>query len=319
MPTPNDATQTVVFSVVAPLFNEQQSVAELYNRLIATLEGEGSSFELVLVDDGSHDSTLALLSQLAASDPRVRVIALARNFGHQAAISAGLDYARGQAVIVMDGDLQDPPEVLPALIAQWRAGHQVVYAVRQARKEHWLLRGAYAAFYRGLQRLASVPMPLDAGDFCLIDRRVVDILRAMPERNRFLRGLRSWVGFSQVGVPYERQARAAGRSKYTLRRLMALALDGILSFSRVPLHLAIWLGFAISISSFLIAIFYVVKRLFFHLAPPGFATLAVAIFFLSGVQLLTVGLIGEYIGRIFEEVKQRPLYVVRQVLGEPHE
>ena len=253
---------------------------------------------------------------LASKDARVTVVELARNFGHQIAISAGLDYAQGQGVIVMDADLQDPPEVLPQFIAKWREGYDVVYAIREQRKEGRLKRSLYAMYYRMLQRVANIEIPLDAGDFCIMDRRVVDLLNGMPERNRFVRGIRSWVGLDQVGLAYERQARYAGRAKYSYRRLMYLALDGLISFSFVPLRMITILGFIISAISILMAVNYAVQKITVGLNPPGFATIIVAIFFLAGIQLITLGVIGEYVGRIFEEVKQRPLYVVRRVTGK---
>jgi polyisoprenyl-phosphate glycosyltransferase len=231
------------------------------------------------------------------------------------AISAGLDYAQGDGVIIMDADLQDPPEVLPQFIAKWREGHEVVYAIRAQRKEGWFKRSLYALFYRLLQRIASIEIPLDSGDFCLMDRRVVDILNGMPERNRFVRGIRSWVGLDQIGLEYERQARYAGRVKYSYRRLVYLALDGLISFSFVPLRMITIVGFSISAISILMAIGYTIQKITIGLNPPGFATTIVAIFFLAGIQLITLGVIGEYVGRIFEEVKQRPLYIVRRVTG----
>lgn len=303
-------------SVVIPVFNESENLPELYARLAAVLAANGLRYEIVFVDDGSHDGSLGQLQRFAAADARVLVVELARNFGHQVAISAGLDHARGQGVIVMDADLQDPPEVLPEFIAKWRAGHDVVYAIRAQRKEGMLKRAAYAAFYRLLQRVANIEIPLDAGDFCIMDRRVVDLLVGMPERNRFVRGIRSWVGLDQVGLAYERHARNAGRPKFTLTRLVYLALDGLVSFSYVPLRVITMLGLAVSCVSIVLALFYAVKRLTVGLNPPGFATLIVAIFFLAGMQLITIGVIGEYVGRIFEEVKRRPLYVVRKLTGD---
>jgi polyisoprenyl-phosphate glycosyltransferase len=300
-------------SVVIPVYNEQENLPPLYERLTVTLDGIGLSYEILFVDDGSRDGSLALLRELERADSRVVLVELARNFGHQVAISAGLDHARGDGVIVMDADLQDPPEVLPRFIAAWRAGNDVVYAVREQRKEGALMRMAYAGFYRLLQRVAQIDIPLDAGDFCIMDRRVVDLLNGMPERNRFVRGIRSWVGLNQVGLPYERQGRYAGAPKYTMSRLIYLALDGLVSFSYLPLRIITVLGFVVSAISILLAVFYTVQRLTIGLSPPGFATLTVAIFFLSGMQLVTIGVIGEYVGRIFEEVKQRPLYVVRRV------
>jgi dolichol-phosphate mannosyltransferase len=300
-------------SVVIPVYNEEENLPILRRRLGQVLDQTEMTYELVFVDDGSRDASLGLLRAFANDDPRVVVVELARNFGHQVAISAGLDHARGAGVIVMDADLQDPPEVLPQFIAQWRAGHDVVYAIREQRKEGWLKRAAYAAFYRLLQRVANIEIPLDAGDFCIMDRRVVDLLVGMPERNRFVRGIRSWVGLDQVGLAYERHARHAGRPKFTLTRLIYLALDGLVSFSYVPLRVITMLGLSVSILSIVLALFYAVKKLTVGLNPPGFATLIVAIFFLAGMQLITIGVIGEYVGRIFEEVKRRPLYIVRQV------
>lgn len=304
-------------SVVIPVYNERENLPELYRRLTEVLGGAAAGHELVLVDDGSRDGSLELLRGLAARDPRVLVVELARNFGHQVAISAGLDHAAGRAVMIMDADLQDPPEVLPLFLAQWRAGHDVVYAVRQQRKEGLLKRAAYAAFYRLLQRVAQIDIPLDAGDFCIMDRRVVEVLNGMPERNRFVRGIRSWIGLDQVGLAYERHARHAGRPKYTFRRLVYLALDGLVSFSYLPLRMISLLGLAVSLLSIVLAAFYTIQKLFFELNPPGFATLVVSIFFLAGIQLVTIGVIGEYVGRIFDEVKRRPLYVVRQTVRRP--
>jgi dolichol-phosphate mannosyltransferase len=302
-------------SVVLPVYNEKDNLSTLYRRLKTTLEAEQITYEIIFVDDGSADGSTGLLLDLTVNDPWVKVVELTRNFGHQVAISAGLDFARGDAVVVMDADLQDPPEVLPQFIAQWRAGHDVVYAVREQRKESWPKRIAYTVFYRALRRVANVDIPLDAGDFCIMDRKVVNLLQSMPERNRFVRGIRSWVGLRQTGLPYERQGRHAGRPKYTLNRLMLLALDGFISFSHTPLRIASLLGLGISLFSFALAGFYFLKKLLIGLTPPGFATLAVSIFFLAGIQLITIGVMGEYVGRIFDEVKQRPLYVVRRVTG----
>ena len=305
----------MLISILIPVYNESDNLPSLYARLREALGQIGSSYEIVFVDDGSRDASPDILRAYAAADARVLLIELARNFGHQVAISAGLDYARGDGVIVMDADLQDPPEVLPQFVAKWREGHDVVYAIRTERKEHWLKRAAYATFYRLLKRVASIDIPLDAGDFCIMDRRVVDLLVGMPERNRFVRGIRSWVGLDQVGLAYERHARHAGRPKFTFTRLMYLALDGLVSFSYVPLRVITMLGLAVSLMSIVLALFYAIKKLTVGLNPPGFATLVVAIFFLAGMQLITIGVIGEYVGRIFEEVKRRPLYIVRRVSG----
>jgi dolichol-phosphate mannosyltransferase len=300
-------------SIVIPIYNEVENIAVLYDRLVTVLEGSAVDFEIVFVDDGSKDSSVKSLNELGASDKRVIVVELARNFGHQVAITAGLDFARGRGVVVMDADLQDPPEVLPQFIEKWREGHDVVYAIREHRKESWLKRISYKAFYRLLRRVSNIEIPLDAGDFCIMDRKVVDLLKAMPERSRFVRGIRSWVGFSQVGLPFERHARHAGRSKYTVGRLILLALDGLISFSYVPLRVITALGLSVSVVSLLLAVFFFVKKLLYGLSPPGYASIIVSIFFLAGIQLVTLGVIGEYVGRIFEEAKRRPMYVLRRV------
>jgi glycosyltransferase involved in cell wall biosynthesis len=246
-------------SVVIPVYNEQENLPILYERLTTVLKSAEPDYEIVFVDDGSRDRSLELLHGMENSDPHVCVVELARNFGHQVAISAGLDHARGRGVIIMDADLQDPPEVIPQFIAKWREGHDVVYAIREQRKENWFKRTAYAVFYRLLQRIANIRIPLDAGDFCIMDRRVVDVLVEMPERNRFVRGIRSWIGLDQVGLAYERQARYAGRPKFTFSRLLYLALDGLVSFSYVPLRMITMVGFGVSLLSILLAIYYLIK------------------------------------------------------------
>lgn len=310
---PQLARTSPTLSIVLPVLNEQENLAMLCARLTRVLREVEPAYEIIFVDDGSRDDSPNLLRQFAAQDEHITVIELARNFGHQVAISAGLDHARGRAVIVMDADLQDPPEVLPQFIAKWREGHDVVYAIRERRKEGLLKRAAYTLFYRLLQRVANIHIPLDSGDFCIMDRRVVDLLVGMPERNRFVRGIRSWVGLDQVGLAYERQARYAGKPKYTFMRLTYLALDGLVSFSFIPLRMITIIGFGVSLISIILAIAYTIQKLTIGLSPPGFATTVVAIFFLAGMQLITIGVIGEYVGRIFEEVKRRPLYVVRRV------
>src|SRR5688572_10070878 len=309
------ASSTPELSLVIPVCNEEENIPVLYSRIVAVLETEKIDFEIVFVDDGSCDRSVLCLNELQKNDRRVVVFELARNFGHQVAITAGLDFARGRVVAVMDADPQDPPEVLPEFIAKWREGNDVVYAIRERRKEAWLMRACYAAFYRLLRRVADVKIPLDAGDFCIMDRRVVDLLKSMPERNRFVRGIRSWVGFRQVGLPFERHARHAGKSKYTVGRLMLLALDGLISFSFVPLRVITLLGLSVSFMSLFLAVFFFFKKLLYGLSPPGYASLIVSIFFLAGIQLITLGVIGEYVGRIFEEAKRRPMYVLRRVSG----
>ena len=302
-----------MLSIVIPVFNEEENLHTLHARITKTFTEQGLDYEIVFVDDGSADQSPDILRRLEAEDRRIVVVEFARNFGHQVAISAGLEHSRGRVVCIMDADLQDPPEVLHTFLAKWQEGWEVVYAVRTERKEWWGKRLAYAGFYRLLQRVANIEIPLDAGDFCVMDRRVVDLLVRMPERNRFVRGIRSWVGFKQIGVPYERQARHAGSPKYTFRKLLYLALDGLVSFSHMPLRIITVLGFTVSLLSFLVALFYLIKKITFGIGVAGFTTLVVSIFFLAGIQLMTIGVIGEYIGRISDEVKHRPLYVARRV------
>ncbi len=316
-PAPNGASAVSDprISVVVPVYNESDNLPELARRLHAVLEAQGDTYEVVFVDDGSQDNSLGILGSLRASDTHVRVVRLSRNFGHQAAISAGIDHASGDVIIVMDADLQDPPEEIPNLLAHWHQGYQVVYAIRHQRKEGLLKRSAYGFFYRSLHQVSSIEIPLDAGDFCAIDRQVADVLRSMPERNRFIRGIRSWIGFRQIGVRYNRAARYAGKPKYGLFKLTRLALDGFFSFSYMPLRLASLLGLLVSIAGFFLAVWTIYKRLVLPEFPSGFATIVVGMMFLGGIQLLALGVIGEYVGRIFDEVKQRPLYIVRERWG----
>jgi dolichol-phosphate mannosyltransferase len=304
-----------MYSIIIPIYNEQETLPELCRRLASVLNGLDRPVEVLLVDDGSSDASFSMLADMHRSDPRFKVIRLSRNFGHQVAISAGIDYSAGEAIMIMDGDLQDPPELLPEFLAKWKEGYDVVFAVRRKRKESFLKKLAYFTFYRLLQRIAAIDIPLDSGDFSLIDRRVADALRAMPERRRFVRGIRSWVGFRQVGVEYERGRRFAGEAKYTSSKLFRLALDGIFSFSFAPLRLASYTGFAISLISFALALFYLLQKIFVGIDTKGWASTIVIILFLGGVQLLTIGIIGEYIGRVYDEVKRRPLYVVSDWLG----
>jgi dolichol-phosphate mannosyltransferase len=304
----------VTLSIVVPLYNEADNLEELYNRLGQVLESTGVTYEIIFVDDGSNDRSNAIYRQLLASDTHnLKVLRLSRNFGHQAAFCAGIDHATGEAVILMDGDLQDPPEVIPQFLEAWQKGSAVVYAVREERKEGPLKKFLYFAYYRILSILADIEIPLDAGDFSLMDRKVVDCLKAMPERNRFLRGIRSWVGFKQTSIPFERNARSAGVTKYSWHKLFRLALNGIVSFSNMPLRLISVSGAAVSLLSVTLTIFYAVKKTLYGLEPPGFATLVVMISFFAGLQLLTLGIIGEYLGRVLSEVKNRPLYVVRNI------
>jgi polyisoprenyl-phosphate glycosyltransferase len=298
-----------LLSVVAPVFNEQELIGAFHERVVAALEG--LPFELVLVDDGSSDGTPALLAQLAARDPRVRVIELSRNFGHQTALTAGLDHACGDAVVMMDADLQDPPELIPRMLEHWRAGTDVVYAVRRRREGETRFKLTTARlFYKLFDALADVPLEHDSGDFRLLDRAPLDALLAMRERNRFLRGMTVWIGYTQTAVPYERDARTAGETKYTLRRMISFSLDAISSFSHRPLQLATIVGFLCATIAF-VAIPVVIALRLAHSYLPGFGTITIVILLLGGLQLMAIGLIGEYLGRIYDEVKGRPLYLVR--------
>ncbi|HEX6536785.1 MAG TPA: glycosyltransferase family 2 protein [Gemmatimonadaceae bacterium] len=304
-------------SVAIPVYNEEQVFPELLRRTAAVLDQlPGGPHELVVVDDGSSDRTPELLRAAAARDPRIVGIALSRNFGHQAALSAALDAVSGDATVIMDGDLQDAPEVIPRFLEEFWKGYDVVYARRVRRKESWWLRLAYRAYYRLLSRLADVQLPLDAGDFGLMSRRVVELIRRTPERHRYLRGLRSWVGFRQLGVTVERDARHAGTSKYSLAKLVRLGCDGIFSFSTMPLRAAAVLGALGVAASTLFAAYAVFVRLVLHRGPQGFTALILVITFLSGLNLFFLGVIGEYVGRVFEQVKGRPTYVVGEVVRQ---
>ncbi len=307
----------ICYSIVVPLYNEEAMLPLLYQRLQGVLAQLAGTSEVILVNDGSRDRTLDLLRELHHQDPRICYLSLARNFGHQIAVTAGLQYARGQAVIVMDADLQDPPELIPAMVAQWQAGFQVVYARRtQRRQENWFKRLMAYGFYRVLHQLADVEIPADTGDFCLMDRAVVTVLNAMPERGRYLRGLRAWVGFRQTSIPFQRDPRAAGTVKYTFRKSLSLAIDGLVSFSRLPLRLATYLGLLSALMALIMAILVFYWRWFVPNSPlTGFAAIAIAIFFLGAVQLVSIGILGEYIGRIYDEVKGRPLYTLAEVAG----
>ena len=280
------------------------------------MEQLDGSAEVILVDDGSTDGSFDVMRKLHEADGRVRVLRLSRNFGHQVAITAGLDHARGNAVVIMDGDLQDPPEVVPALAGKWRQGFDVVYAVRDEREGESRVKLATANwFYRLLGQMSQVDMPRDAGDFRLIDRRVADALKAMPEHHRYLRGMFAWVGYDQVGVHYAREARRAGRTKFRMRRMVAFAADGIVSFSTVPLRVTLMLGFVMSVVAFVLAVFAVLAKVTGAYTVPGWASITVGVALLGGVQLTVLGVIGEYIARIHDEVKQRPLYLLRDDLG----
>jgi dolichol-phosphate mannosyltransferase len=303
------------FSVVVPVYNEVGVLPELYRRLTTVMLGMGEPYEIMFVDDGSTDDSIQIIRDLNSKDPAIKCLSLSRNFGHQTAISAGMAHASGKAIIVMDGDLQDPPEVIPQLVEKWKGGYDVVYAVRKKRKENLLMRTAYAAFYRVLKYLSDIEVPLDSGDFAVMDRKVVNLLASMRERNRFVRGLRSWVGFKQIGIPYEREKRYSGRPKYDVSRLVRLALDGFVTFSRKPLQLASILGLAFSGVAFTLGFYFVILKLTIGIPVPGWTSLVVIILFLGGIQLFAIGVVGEYISRIYDEVRQRPLCVVSDYIG----
>ena len=302
-------------SVVVPLYNETENLPELHRRLTRSLSELDIEYELVFVNDGSRDATGTLLDDLAEIDPHVTVLHLSRNFGHQAALCAGIDHARGKSVVLMDGDLQDPPEVLGQLLAAWRAGNDVVYAVRTRRKEGLLKRLCYALFYRLLRVTSELDIPLDSGDFCLMDRKVVKALKALPERQRFLRGLRSFVGFKQLGLVYERDARHAGQPKYTFRKLACLAVDGLVSFSGLPLTVVTYLGICSLVLALLLGSWMCMDALCNPSLARGWVCAIVVVLFLSGVQLVSLGIIGTYLWRIVLEVKRRPAYIVDRITG----
>ena len=317
----NELFESLV-SIVIPVFNEEENILQLYERLVGAAPSWDLAFEVILVDDGSSDKTLYLLRQLHQQDSRFKFISFSRNFGHQTAVSAGLRYTRGNVIAVMDADLQDPPEELYRFLNKWREGYQVIYGIRTQRKENIFKRSAYHIFYRILAWCSSINIPLDSGDFCVMDRAVVDWLNSMPERNRFVRGLRSWIGYRQIGIPYERHKRLAGEVKYTFQKLLRLAFDGIINFSYRPLQISGTFGLLVCLSSFIGIVFFVLHRILdfkiFGYSPqdvPGFTSLVLAVLFIGGVQLLTMGLFGEYLGRIFDEVKQRPLYIVKEQEG----
>ncbi len=304
-------------SVAIPVHNEASVLPELLLRLRTVLAAlPGGPHEMVFVDDGSTDGTFEMLREAVREDSRIIAISLSRNFGHQAAISAALDHASGDAVVIMDGDLQDVPEVIPQFVEKFGEGFDVVYAQRVRRKEPLLLRICYFVFYRMMARLSDIRLPLDSGDFGLMSRRVVDQVRRMPEHHRYLRGMRSWVGFRQIGIPVERAERHSGKSKYSMMRLMKLAADGIFAFSIVPIRAAAIVGATVMLLSFLFVCYAVYAKLFLHQSPQGFTALLVAITFLSGIMLFFLGIIGEYVGRIYEETKARPQYVIGRIVGK---
>ncbi len=302
-----------VFSVIGPVYNEVEILPSFYTRIRDVMENIGEPWELILVDDGSDDGSTEISKELAREDPHVRPVVFSRNFGHQIALTAGLDYSRGQAVVVIDTDLQDPPEVIPDLVSKWREGFEVVYAVRAEREGETLFKKATASFfYRFINRITDVHIPLDTGDFRLMDRKVVDVLNTMREKHRFPRAMASWVGFKQIGVEYKREARTAGETKYPFRKMFQLALNAITSFSYFPLQLATYIGFVCAGVSALAILVVIVMRLIGNQAFFGQATTLIAVLFLGGVQLISLGIMGEYVGRLYDEAKGRPLYIVRE-------
>ena len=302
-----------VFTIIAPIFNEKENLPVLYQRIQQVMDATNEPWELILVDDGSRDGSTEIIRDMAAKDTRVRPVIFARNFGHQIAVTAGLDYSRGKAVVIIDADLQDPPELIHEMIAKWREGWEVVYAVRAQREgETWFKLFTASLFYRLIYRITDVKIPLDTGDFRLMDRKVVNVMNSMREKHRFLRGMSSWVGFRSIGVPYKRAARFAGTTKYPFKKMVKLALTAITSFSYMPLQIAMWLGFisaAISIIAIpVVIILRLVGSQFFF----GQATTLIAVLFLGGVQLICIGILGEYVGRIYDEAKGRPLYITAE-------
>lgn len=306
-------SMVITYSVVAPIYNEIDNLSELYRRVSEVMESSGETWELVLVDDGSTDGSTEKIRELAKSDERVRPVIFARNFGHQIAITAGWDYARGDAIVIIDADLQDPPEVILELAKKWKEGYEVVYAVRAEREgESWFKKFTAAAFYRLIYSITDVKIPLDTGDFRLMDRKVVDVLRNMRERHRFPRGMSAWVGFKQIGVEYKRAARHAGVTKYPFRKMLTLALNAITSFSYFPLQVATYIGFFSAGIAILAIPVVIIMRMTGSQAFFGQATTLISVLFLGGVQLISLGILGEYIGRLYDEAKGRPLYIVRE-------
>jgi len=303
----------IMYSIIAPIYNEIDNLPELYRRVKEVMDSNGETWEFILVDDGSTDGSTEKIRELAEKDKTIRPVIFARNFGHQVAITAGWDYARGDAVVIIDADLQDPPEVILELAKKWKEGYEVVYAVRGEREgESWFKLWTASLFYRLIYRITDVKIPLDTGDFRLLDRKVVSVMNSMRERHRFLRGMSAWVGFKSVGVPYKRAARFSGKTKYPFKKMLKLALTAVTSFSYMPLQIAMWLGFvAAGVSIITIPVVIILRSIgsqFFY----GQATTLIAVLFLGGVQLISLGILGEYVGRIYDEAKGRPLYITAE-------
>ncbi len=309
--------ESIVISVVAPMYNESGNIDAFFSRLRPVLDRITDQYEIVCINDGSTDDTLERLLAYQADDPRVLVLDLSRNFGKEAALSAGLDHARGQAVVPIDADLQDPPELIQDFVARWREGYEVVYATRRSRQGENLVKLTSAGlFYRFINRMSAIRIPEDTGDFRLMDRRVVEVLKRMPERTRFMKGLFAWVGFKQAAVEFDRDPRLRGRSKWRLLGLWRFAIDGITSFSSFPLKIWSYMGAVIALLSFSYMAFLILRHLATGVDVPGYSSLISTILFLGGIQLIGIGILGEYLGRVFDEVKRRPLYVVRWIYGQ---
>ncbi len=314
--SPEPPASAVDISVVVPLYCEESNIDYLFERLEAVLERLDGTYEIVCVDDGSYDNTIQALQVQRQRNDRIKIVALSRNFGKELALTAGIDYARGAAVVPIDADLQDPPELIEALVAKWKEGYDVVYAKRRSRQgETWLKRATANSFYRVMERMSKVPIPRDTGDFRLLDRRVVDVLKQLPERTRFMKGLFAWVGYRQAEVLYDREPRHSGETKWNYWRLWNFAIDGIVSFSIAPLRIWSYIGITFAGISFLYGTFLLLRTLISGNDVPGYASLMVAVLFLGGVQMMSLGVLGEYLGRVYEEVKGRPLYLVRNAYG----
>lgn len=304
------------YSIIVPAYNEELVIEESYRRLTAVMESTGSAYELIFINDGSRDKTPELLNDLADKDARVKVLHFSRNFGHQTAVSAGMDYAKGQAVVIIDADLQDPPEVILQMIEKWKQGYDVVYGKRLQRKgETWFKKVTAKAFYRFLNHMTTVEIPVDTGDFRLIDRKVCDVMKGLTEKNRYVRGLISWVGFKQTAVEYVREERFAGETKYPLRKMVKLAVDATMSFSYKPLRIAGFVGMGLSLASFIYLVVIICQKIFTDTTVPGWASLIAVMLFFNGVILILQSVTGEYIGRIYEETKNRPLYIISETKG----
>ena len=301
------------YTIIAPIYNEIENIQVLHQRVSEVMDRTGEPWEFVMIDDGSSDGSTQAIEELKAKDDKIVPVIFARNFGHQIAVTAGLDHSRGEAVVIIDADLQDPPEVILDLIAKWKEGYEVVYAVRAKREgETWFKLFTASAFYRTIQRITDVNIPMNTGDFRLLDRKVVQVMNGMREKHRFLRGMSVWVGFRQTGVEYDRAERFAGETKYPLKKMFKLASDAITGFSYFPLQLATYLGFIAAGLSILAFLILIILRLSGSLLLQGQATTLIAVLFLGGVQLISLGMLGEYIGRLYDEAKNRPLYIVRE-------